>query len=129
VAEYDSVPDVWQLLGLAYYSGGDLEAAEEVADHCAALLAKQNWEVGARGGGEAGRKPGGKAGVKGDKGKGGKGKRGGRGEEEEREEEAGGCDEVAAALEDLQAAIREAKGVLGGGEGEGEGMEEEEGAV
>ncbi|KAF8071059.1 SPBC16D10.01c [Scenedesmus sp. PABB004] len=40
VAENDSVADVWHLLGLAYYSGGALEEAEEAASTGAALLAK-----------------------------------------------------------------------------------------
>jgi hypothetical protein len=41
LAENDSVLDVWHLLGLAYYSGGQLEEAEEVTAHGLKLLQQQ----------------------------------------------------------------------------------------
>lgn len=45
LAENDSVLDVWHLLGLAYYSGGQLEEAEEVTAHGLKLMQQQ--QVGA----------------------------------------------------------------------------------
>jgi hypothetical protein len=41
ICENDTVPDVWHLLGLAYYSGGHLEEAEEVAKRGTQMLQKQ----------------------------------------------------------------------------------------
>ena len=41
ICENDTVPDVWHLLGLAYYSGGHLEEAEEVAKKGMQMLQKQ----------------------------------------------------------------------------------------
>jgi hypothetical protein len=41
LAENDSVPEVWHLLGLAYYSGGHLEEAAEVTEHGVKLMRSQ----------------------------------------------------------------------------------------
>lgn len=41
IAENDSVPDVWHLLGLSYYSGGMLTEAAEVCKSGMQLLQKQ----------------------------------------------------------------------------------------
>lgn len=40
VAEDDCNPDVWHLLGLAYYSGHQFEEALEAADACGLLITK-----------------------------------------------------------------------------------------
>lgn len=41
LAENDSVPDVWHLLGLSYYSGGMLTEAAEICQAGMKLLQKQ----------------------------------------------------------------------------------------
>ena len=41
IAENDSVPDVWHLLGLSYYSGGMLTEAAEICQTGMQLLHKQ----------------------------------------------------------------------------------------
>jgi DNA-binding SARP family transcriptional activator len=40
IEEHDSAPDVWHLLSLAYYSGGQLEEAGEVLERGRQLLAR-----------------------------------------------------------------------------------------
>jgi hypothetical protein len=100
VAENDSVPEAWQLLGLAYYSGGALDEADEAAGRCAELLAKRRAarEAEARQRQQRRRRGQQQQGEAGDDG------------------EEGGCGGVEAALADLQAAIAEARG---GGDGKG----------
>lgn len=44
IAENDSVPEVWHLLGLAYYSGGHLEEAAEVGG----AGQRRGWRAGER---------------------------------------------------------------------------------
>jgi hypothetical protein len=101
VAEDDSVPDAWHLLGLAYYAGGELDAADEAAGRCGALLDARRKRRQQQQRKPAGRRRRGSG--EGDEGEG----------EGDEEEDDGG---VLASLEDLKAAIAEARGGGAGGD-------------
>ena len=50
LAEDDSVPDAWYLLGLALHAGGDFEEALAAADEAERLLARRRADGGPPGG-------------------------------------------------------------------------------